>query len=1070
MKKQIKKLFALLLTVVMIGTSLLPEMTAEAAISHGSTVTVTQMQRLSGALGGYFTVSGATGYGYCAQNGLSFWSNNTSKTGIAYEWNDATVRKLLYYAPGGPGYSGTDMASDMDDTTFAIGYMNGMCENNTRARARIAAVANLVDPIAYGYIAYKVDITDYYQGNLCQDVAFLAVMPKGNLSLKKVSANPELTNGNSCYSLEGACFNVYSDAGCKKLVGGLRTDKQGISNTLTLDAGTYYVQETVAPKGFIKDDSVHTVKVTAGGTTTLTVKNEPFDDPIGVLLQKVDAETGKPSALAGASLKGAEYTVKYYDAYYNTEEELADKEAKLTWVFATDETGYIYLSDTYKVSGPELYYDSYGEATMPLGTITIQETSEPQGYKINEELFIRHIKRNENMDDVITYNVPTAKEEVFRGDLEFTKIDSESKKTMANIQFKLTQVETGESHILITDEKGYVNTSSSRSLHSNHTNRGQHSSDGVWFGMDSEGNVAEVDDTLGALPYGTYKLEELRCEANKGYDLFEAVTFTINSNKQVINLGNVVNHYVDLSTTALDKETKTHVSYADNEVTIIDTVSYKGLTPGKTYKLSGAAYDKETKVALTINGKNITVETEFVPTQSNGTTDVTFTFNGTSLLGKSIVFTETLYRDGIFIQEHHDLEDEEQSIYFPEIKTNATDKETGKQLIKADETVTISDKVTYKKLSQGEYKISGILMDTETGESLKVNGKEITQEVTFVTDGKDGSQIVDFVLDASDLEGRTITVFEKLYDSNGNVVAIHEDINDESQTVRFPKVGTKATDKETGTNIVVAKENNIITDTVSFENLVVGNTYKVTGTLMNKDTKEPLLQNGKTITATKTFTAETKDGSVEIEFAINGNDIAGKTTVVFEELYFESALIGEHKDINDEEQTVYIPKLATTAYEKESGTNNPIVKETNVIVDETKYSSVPEGLEYTIKGYLMDKETNDYLLVDGQRVEAQKTFVADETNGSVTLEFEISEAAAGGKEIVVFEELYLGDRLIASHTDINAAEQTVDFDYKEDIPTGDTADIIMWVFLASGAAFLIYMYFRKKKNKDKTED
>ncbi|MDU2936266.1 MAG: prealbumin-like fold domain-containing protein [Clostridiales bacterium] len=284
---------------------------SERAFTPGQTVGVTQMPRVSGAGNGYFSIDGANSYGYCAENKKNFWSNYGTKYGEITEWDDAVARKILYYSPGGPGYAGNNLGYDMDNATFAVGYQNGSCNNNGRAKNYIASLEGKADPIMLGFHAYKVNITpDSYQ-----DVAFLGYAPsKGTLTLKKESANPGLTNGNSCYSLEGAVFGVYSSSSLSgaSRVGTLTTDANGNSDTLQLDAKTYYVKELTAPKGFALDPSVKEVTVTADQKAVVTFKDLPQMDPVGILLGKVDAETNQNKPQGSATLQGAQFTVKYY--------------------------------------------------------------------------------------------------------------------------------------------------------------------------------------------------------------------------------------------------------------------------------------------------------------------------------------------------------------------------------------------------------------------------------------------------------------------------------------------------------------------------------------------------------------------------------------------------------------------------------------------------------------------------------------------------------------------------------------------------------------------------------------
>lgn len=206
----------------------------------------------------------------------------------------------------------------------------------------------------------------------------------GNLKLTKTSTNPSMTDNNSCYSLEGATFGVYKDAACATTaVGTLVTDVNGASNTLALAPGTYYVKETVAPKGYMINTQVKTVTITTGQTTSVSFADDPLNDPVAIMLNKVDAEG---NTLEGASLEGAQFTIKYFDGYYTNETLPAT--ATRTWVIETKldtDTGrYIaLLNSAHLVSGDAFYTDvDSGRISFPLGTISIEETKAPTGYKI----------------------------------------------------------------------------------------------------------------------------------------------------------------------------------------------------------------------------------------------------------------------------------------------------------------------------------------------------------------------------------------------------------------------------------------------------------------------------------------------------------------------------------------------------------------------------------------------------------------------------------------------------------------------------------------------------------------
>lgn len=242
-----------------------------------------------------------------------------------------------------------------------------------------------------------------------------------------------------------------------------------------------------------------------------------------------------------------------------------------------------------------------------------------------------------------------------------------------------------------------------------------------------------------------------------------------------------------------------------------------------------------------------------------------------------------------------------------EIGTKATVE--GEKEVDPLDKVTLTDMVSYTGLVPGkEYKVTGVLMDKETGEKLLVDGKEITAETTFIAETKNGSVGVTFIFDATGLHGKEIVVFEDLYRENV-LLATHTDINDEGQTVKIknPEIGTKAT--ADGKKEITA-DKITITDVVSYKDLTPGKEYKLTGVLMNKATNDKLLIDGKEITAEATFTPKATTGEVEMTFTFDARELTAETeVVVFETLYRDGIEIAVHADIEDEGQTVKILPL-----------------------------------------------------------------------------------------------------------------------------------------------------------------
>lgn len=730
----------------------------------------------------------------------------------------------------------------------------------------------------------------------------------GSMSLKKVSSNPAVTNNNPCYSLAGAEYTVTDISG--KVVGTLVTDVNGNSNTLTdLPYGIYNIKETKAPKGYKLDPEMSngkqkTINIDVDNQNpTVQSVEEPDGDPIQVVLQKVDADTGEPVPAGKADLSGAQFTIEYYAGFYEKENLPTTRTvADRTWIIETKLVDGKYqceLSKDYLVNGSDnLYYDTDGDIIIPLGTVTLKETKAPEGYNLDDVKFTLKdgteitdfiLKQYNGDESLITaFGTITIEEPSIRGDFKLRKVD-ENGEPIANVLFRITSDTTGESHDFVTDKNGEFDSSKSD----------------LWFGG------GEKEEGTGALPYDVYTLEEMECEANATRRLIDPVPVSITQNQQMVNIGDIVNDKPVIHTTAKDSETEDHISYPDEQVTIIDTVTYSGLTEGREYTLKGVLHDAATGNELyAADGELITSEVKFTPETTSGTVDVTFTFNGSNLAGKKTVVFEDLYYGNVLYATHADLTDEGQTIYFPEIHTTATDAATGLHVTSPAEKTTIIDRVEYSGLLSGkEYKLSGTLIEKETGEPLIDDGKEVTAEITFVAEQSDGFVDLSFTFNSSALAGETLVAFEDLL-YNQKTVAVHADLTDEGQTIRFPEIHTTAK-TEKGSKIIDRKEA-VIIDTVAYKGLTPGQEVTIKGTIMDRSTGRPLAVNGKAVTAEKTFTPETEDGSIDVNFTFDASSFDDLTLVVFEQVYIDDVLIASHEDLTDEGQTVSLPAVPKT--------------------------------------------------------------------------------------------------------------------------------------------------------------
>ena len=875
-------------------------------------------------------------------------------------------------------------------------------------------------------------------GSATQNILGYEYTPTGTVSLSKTSANTGITSGNSCYSLAGAVYGIYSDAGCSAQVTTLTTDAGGNAAAVSLNAGTYYYKELTAPAGYALDSSVQSFTVTDGQNTALSVSDTPTNDPVRISINKVDSETGD-KVQGGASLENAEFTVKYYAGYYNAGNLPAN--ATRTWVIKTVKIGGVYvagLNNTCKVSGDDFYTNAAGTAILPLGTISIEETKAPEGYNlegaylqvggVGEKItgkYVAQITQNGNLASLKGGNTFKVSDKIKRGDFKLTKIDTDNQNRMSDIPFRVTNKATGESHIIKTDENGYFSSESSWNAHSKNTNGGG-AYDGLWFS--SADGSAKVDDSVGAMPYGDYTLEELSCDNNRGKILYKG-EFSIRRDKVTVDIGTIENHSEPtpvITTQASDAKTQYQIIKPSADTDIIDKVTITDTMAGRDYTITGTLMDKDTGEAVMVNGNPVTASQTFTSDGTKKVLDMHFNFDSSALGGKTVVVCEKLTYGDYVAATEEDMENKDQTIYFPEIHTTATDSETADHLTLADSRAVITDTVTYTNLLKGEtYTLSGVLMDKETGKELLVDGEPVTQEMAFTAGRASGTKKLKFEFDTTGLAGKSFVVYETLTLEDVEV-AEHKDINDEGQTIHIPAAQTTATDDSSKINVSEAKKEVSVTDTVAYRNLVPGKEYTVRGTAVDKETGEPLTDaDGNELVSTAKFTAASADGSVDVKFTFDGTAMAGRSVVFFENVYYTDKLIAVHADIDDEAQTVHIPLIFTSVKDKDTDSHMSLAGSDVTLTDTVAYRNLVPGKAYTISGTLMDQRTGKAVTVNGKAVTSSADFTPDTADGETTVDFHFNTNGLDDTTVVVFEKMFYGKAVIAAHEDINDKGQTI---------------------------------------------
>ena len=872
------------------------------------------------------------------------------------------------------------------------------------------------------------------------------------ITVVKRSGQPAITDDNACYpSLAGAKFGIYSDAECQNLVEEIVTDETGraVSGD-TLAAGDYWIRELEAPEGYNINEDIFPVssEEIASGTQELIVPDTPKTDPANITIEKRSAD-GKEG-----DLSGAEFTFSYYKGYLS-ESELASVSPERSWTIRTKEFEGKYtanfrtcIEDGTFVSGDEFYLDSAGNPAFPLGTVTIRETKAPAGYLNDPDfgngasMLIGHIEPDSDGKAnfvVISGSDPVANTIIVEDEEEIEDVPSISTSAV-DAATKTHSADAGSGTFRFIDTVTYRNLK----MNTDYTVSGTLMDKGTGKPFrDSNGNevTASSEFNTGNTVYGSVEVAfEFECDEDDiaGHTLVVTEVLTADDDGKLVAEHSDLNDaaqtiYItetpEIRTLLLNKEDNTHYVPSDSDIELEDTIVYEGLTTGMTYIATGTLMDRETGKALRYDGKDVTATVSFRPEKSSGAVSVTFTFNTAGLGGKFLVAYEELSSGGIVVAEHKDLSDEGQTVEVtdnPSGGTLANDSETMDHIAKADEQVTILDEVTYTQLNPGEeYEITGTLMDKESNSPLMAGGSVVSVTEKFTPSEADGTHTMSFTLNASKLKGKDVVVFEVVKDSKGDVAFSHEEISDAGQTIHFPDGRTTAEDKATGSHTARAAENVTITDEVVYSNLIAGKEYTVSGVMMDKETGKPVLIDGRQVTAEKTFTAAKKDGSVTLEFTFDSSKLGGKSIVAFETVEYNGKEVFVHADINDEDQTVNIPKVGTSLRDAVTGTKFAKANADTELVDTVSYSNVTVGDKYTVNGVLMDKATGEPLEIGGKQVTATASFTAEKESGTVNVTFKLNTKSLDGRSLVAFEELVCGGEVVAEHKEIGDEGQTV---------------------------------------------
>ena len=865
----------------------------------------------------------------------------------------------------------------------------------------------------------------------------------GGVKISKIDNDLSDAYAQGDASLKDAEFTIYNDSKESVMVNGkeyaageavltIRTDNDGFAESGTvLPFGTYSIEETDAPNGYILNEAWEKSFTIRSDREIKDFTGDKVRDAVkrgGVQIVKRDKELEKSEAQGGASLEDIVMTIKNVSAHDVVVRSDISKDDTVDWTKLASKATLFSDGRIKRVKSGEdvgkitVHWNEEKQAytaetlpdDLPYGTYTIRESRTNETYQRTDKTEHRFEVREDGtvyaydngLSEILTFD-----DYVYRSDVQGTKIGDSTSERFSYVPFKIISVTNGETHVVVTDKNGFFSTKDRRPAgaldedEDADTARKQNPFDdlleeesitkemiakrsadiqmGVWFGTGEAGSIAAMNSNFGALPYDTYILEEMPCEQNEGYTL-QKFSFTVDDKTQngEIDLETITDDAPEIGTTASVDGENVDVT-PKKDITLIDTIEYKGLKRGETYTAKGKLVDKSTGETMRdAKGNEITAETEFTAKRTDGKAEVTFVFDGSNMYGKETVVFESLYdADGRIAARHEDIDDEDQTVTWEKL-----DPQYEMYKIRTTKAPSKGDKYGFFAQDEVEYEVhventGNIEITTDVRDEFTESPGYFTvpelKDVMFSAEGtwnNKGSDpntanitlapgetaVVTYTArvddvakeylaaaakdsDSLDDEGRdTNKVYQKneTDDKDGYVNTAYcenttypkpenpdeevplEPKEDVAQTpVQKPEIETTLTD-QAGRKEVVASEKTVLVDTVSYTGLDKSKWYIITGTLIVKDTAQPLVENGEEITVTsKPFKPWKANGKVEIEFEINTKGLEGKELVAYETAYrlddykkgddirgAKKTEVASHRDINDKGQTVKIVK------------------------------------------------------------------------------------------------------------------------------------------------------------------
>lgn len=856
-----------------------------------------------------------------------------------------------------------------------------------------------------------------YTGSSTQLILSFKYIPYGKIDLVKVTANEEMCEGNPLYSVEGAVYTVYANEGLTNVMGSITTNEDGYGILEEVEPGSYWVRETTQAPGHALDPTVYPVEVKSDETTRVngqSVSDIPQSDPVGMLVGKVDADTGESEPEGDATLEGALFTVRYYAGdYKDAASAEASGSSARTWVFETDMDGFAYLADEYKHAGDPLYHQTNGDATIPLGTVLIQETKAPQGYNLDDghggdpKVFCVRITPDGAVgESVYTYNSPQVPDTVKRGDFRLVK----------EVPVEIYDSPNGDmpqevKRVLVPGVKFELYNDSESPVLSPETGKLVEPGNRVCtITVDENGLATTKDDNAdmngwskpanwtGALAYGTYRVHEVIPQDVA--DAFKA------------KWGKTLLPVEDWKTTIREEGeydppqlVNDHIPQTPLKVVKVDAESGKQVPLPVSFQLEDQ------------NGELVTYTSHY-PVEE---TIDTWTANERGELTLPMLLEEGDYTLIEVQAPYGYVKELEGKSFHVDADYNGWDDplviEFANMPQKATITVAKTDSLTGEAVDESVYIVKAAETITTPDGTIRANEGEIVATLTTDEDGKATSPELYLgtytVYEAKTKDGYALDVSEKTVtiDYAGQDIAVYdheEAVTDEPTTPSIKKVD--ALDPEVP---IAGAKFRIWNDEGSFdeemetdENGVISLTYAQHGTYHIQEIQAP-------------------EG-----YAIVDLDDEGNRTVtdflVNDQGMIEWDETGAMAAIHEFTLENMPKTMKTTATDAESGTHEGQARGDLTIVDTIQYTGLIPDNEYTATGKLMDKSTGEPALDDeGNEITASTTFTAEESCGTVDVTFTFKGATLAGKQLVAFETMESEGEEYMVHSDIDDVDQTV---------------------------------------------